>query len=112
MSRPSALRVTVYAETTSDFGSGDVIGQVHRSLVFAPVRSRIKVTVPVKANTRDGYDLQFALVLSVPHQGIVGDSLGDGLVLDDDPTPTLTIGDAVAVEGRRCSSSVRSRRRS
>jgi hypothetical protein len=99
MSRPSAVPVTVYVETTGDLGSGDVLGQVHRSLVFAPGRTRIKVTVPVRANTRDGYDLAFALVLSVPHQGIVGDSFGDGLVLDDDPTPTLTVGDAVAVEG-------------
>jgi hypothetical protein len=101
MSRPSAVPVTVYAETTSDLKGGDALGQVHRSLVFAPGRTRIKVPVPVKGNTRDGYDLVFSLVLSVPHQAIVGDSFGDGLVLDDDPTPTLTVGDAVAVEGSK-----------
>jgi hypothetical protein len=101
MSRPSAVPITVFAETTGDLGSGDVVGQVRRSLVFASGRTRIKVTVPIKANTRDGYDLAFALVLSVPHQGIVGDSFGDGLVLDDDPTPTVTVGDAVAIEGSK-----------
>jgi hypothetical protein len=101
MSRPSAVPVAVYAETIAELGSGDLLGQVHRNLVFAPGRTRIKVTVPVKANTRDGYDLAFALVLSVPHQGIVGDSFGEGLVLDDDPAPTLTVGDAVAVEGSK-----------
>jgi hypothetical protein len=101
MSRPSAAPVTVYAETIGDLGSGDVLGQVHRSLVFAPGRTRINVKLPLKANTRDGYDLAFSLLLSVPHQAIVGDSFGDGLVLDDDPTPTLTVGNAVAVEGTK-----------
>jgi hypothetical protein len=101
MSRPSAFPVTVYAETIGDLGSGDVLGQVHRSLVFAPGRTRINVKLPLKANTRDGYDLAFSLLLSVPHQAIVGDSFGDGLVLDDDPTPTLTVGNAVAVEGTK-----------
>jgi hypothetical protein len=101
MSRPSSVPVTVYAETIGDVGSANVLGQVHRHVVFAPGRTRIKVTVPVKANARDGYDLVFALLLSVPQQAIVGDSFGDGLVLDDDPTPTLTVGDAVAVEGSK-----------
>jgi hypothetical protein len=97
MSRPRIRPVTVYAETSGgEFG--DVIGDVVRHLVFKPGQTRQKVTVPIKANTRDGDDLPFNLVLSAPRDGLLADSFGSGLVLDDDPTPTVSFGSASVVE--------------
>jgi len=96
MSRPSVRPVKVYAETSGDLGTS--VGDVARLLVFKPGQTRQKVTVPIKANTRDSYDLNFSLVLSAPHEGLLAESFGHGVVIDDDPTPTLTIGPATATE--------------
>jgi hypothetical protein len=96
MSRPNPRPVSVYVETNGDLGT--VVGEVARKLVFKPGQTKQKVTVPIKANTRDSYDLQFSLVLSAPQQGLLGESFGHGLVIDDDPTPTLTVGPGTATE--------------
>jgi hypothetical protein len=96
MSRPSIRPVTVYAEANGDLG--ETVEPVAEQLVFKPGQTRQKVTVPVKANTRDSYDLAFSLVLSVPHDGLLNESFGHGTVTDDDPTPTLTLGNLKTVE--------------
>ncbi|MGZ0151728.1 Calx-beta domain-containing protein [Kribbella sp. WER1] len=96
LSRPSLRPVTVYAETNGDLGQS--VGEVARRLVFKPGQVRQKVTVPITANTRDSYDLPFSLVLSAPHDALLDQSFGHGLVIDDDPTPTLTIGNLKTVE--------------
>ncbi|MEU4194771.1 Calx-beta domain-containing protein [Kribbella sp. NPDC026611] len=96
MSRPSIRPVSVYVESNGDLGQ--TVGAVAKQLVFKPGQTRQKVTVPVKSNTRDSYDLPFELVLSAPHEGLLDGSFGHGLVLDDDPTPTLTLGNLKTVE--------------
>lgn len=96
MSRPSIRPVSVYVETNGDLGES--IGEVSRHLVFKPGQVRQKVTVPITGNTRDSYDLPFSLVLSAPHDALLDESFGHGLVLDDDPTPTLTLGNVKTVE--------------
>lgn len=96
MSRPNPLPVSVYVETNGDLGTS--VGEVARKLVFRPGQTRQKVTVPITGNTRDSYDLDFALVLSAPRQALLGQSFGRGRVIDDDPTPTLTIGPGSAKE--------------
>jgi hypothetical protein len=37
-------------------------------------------------------------VLSAPHDGLLNESFGHGLVIDDDPTPTLTLSNLRTVE--------------
>jgi hypothetical protein len=96
MSRPSIRPVSVYVETNGELGES--VGEVSRQLVFKPGQVRQKVTVPVTGNTRDSYDLPFSLVLSLPHDGLLDQSFGHGLVLDDDPTPTLTLGNLKTAE--------------
>ncbi|WP_433008077.1 Calx-beta domain-containing protein [Kribbella sp. CA-294648] len=96
LSRPSPRPVTVYAEAAGDLGA--TVGQVAKQLVFRPGQVRQKVTVPVSSNTRDSYDLAFSLVLSVPHEALLGQSFGNAEVIDDDPEPTLTIGSPKAAE--------------
>jgi hypothetical protein len=99
MSRPSALPVTVYVETNGDLGTS--VGEVSKRLVFKPGQTRQKVTVPVTGNTRDSYDLYFNLVLSAPTQAILDKSFGPSLVVDDDPTPTLSVGPGAATENEQ-----------
>ncbi|MFD7156042.1 Calx-beta domain-containing protein [Kribbella sp. NPDC059898] len=96
LSRPSIRPVTVYAETNGELGES--VGEVARRLVFKPGQVRQKVTVSITGNTRDSYDLPFSLVLSAPHDALLNESFGHGLVLDDDPTPTLTLGNVKTVE--------------
>lgn len=96
MSRPSVRPVSVYVETNGELG--ETVGEVARKLVFKPGQVRQKVSVPVTSNTRDSYDLPFSLVLSAPRDGLLDSSFGHGLVIDDDPTPTLTIGNLTAAE--------------
>ncbi|MBB5837256.1 hypothetical protein [Kribbella italica] len=98
LSRPSAVPVTVWAETSTGNPWEARPEDVSRRLVFAPGQTKQKVSVVVKANTVDGYDLKGTLQLSLPTQAIVGDAQADGVVLDDDPAPVLTIGDAVGHE--------------
>jgi hypothetical protein len=96
LSRPSIRPVSVYVETNGDLGT--TVGDVTRQVVFKPGQVRQKVSVPVAGNTRDSYDLPFSLVLSAPREGLLNQSFGHGLVLDDDATPTLTVGNAQASE--------------
>ncbi|NIK57290.1 Calx-beta domain-containing protein [Kribbella shirazensis] len=96
LSRPSIRPVSVYVETNGELGES--VGRVARRLVFKPGQVRQKVTVPITAGTRDSYDLAFNLVLSAPRDGLLDRSFGRGLVIDDDPTPTLTLGALKTVE--------------
>ncbi|GAA1547092.1 Calx-beta domain-containing protein [Kribbella lupini] len=98
LSRPSAVPVTVWAETSTGDPWQAGPEDVSRRLVFKPGQTKQKVSVVVKANTVDDYDLQGTLQLSLPTQAIVGDAQADGVVLDDDPAPVLTIGNAVGHE--------------
>ncbi|GAA0612120.1 hypothetical protein HPO96_22555 [Kribbella sandramycini] len=98
LSRVSARPVTFWAETSGD--TTDVVGSF-RGLVTIPAgRRTATVKVPVRANARDGVDQRFILVLSGAREAIIGRSLADGLVRDDDPMPTVTIGPGVGTEGR------------
>ncbi|WP_460665379.1 Calx-beta domain-containing protein [Kribbella swartbergensis] len=96
LSRPTIRPVSVYVETNGDLGTA--VGDVTRRLVFKPGQVRQKVSVPVVGNTRDSYDLPFSLVLSAPREALLDRSFGHGLVIDDDATPTLTVGNTSANE--------------
>ncbi len=96
LSRPSPRPVSVYAESGGDLGTS--VGSVIKHLVFRPGQTRQKVTVPITGNTRDSYDHVFSLVLSAPREALLGQSFGNGEVIDDDATPTLTVGAPTALE--------------
>ncbi len=96
LSRPSIRPVSVYVETNGDLGTA--VGDVTRQLVFKPGQVRQKVSVPVVGNIRDSYDVPFSLVLSAPREGLLNQSFGHGLVIDDDATPTVTIGNVTVGE--------------
>jgi len=96
LNRVSTRPVKVYAETSGDLGT--TVGDVVRTVVFKPGQVKQKISVPVKSNTRDSYDVHFNLTLSVPSEALLDKSFGHGDVIDDDPTPTLTVGNLTTVE--------------
>ncbi len=99
LNRASTRPVKVYAETF--FGvsvKAGAAGDVVRTVVFKPGQVKQKISVPVKSNTRDSYDIQFRLVLSVPQDALLDKSFGHGEVIDDDPSPTLTLGNLTTTE--------------
>jgi hypothetical protein len=97
VSRRSRVPISVHAETVGvEVGN---VGSVSRRLVIPAGRTTATVLVPVHPNTADSYDVHFLLVLSVPHQALVNRSIGTGVVLDDDPTPTIVVGAGAAAEG-------------
>jgi hypothetical protein len=104
MSGRARVPVTVHVETVGTESTS--VGSVTQRLVISAGRRTTMVSVPVQGNVADSYDLSFLPVLSVPHRvlsvlhrALVQRSIGTGVVLDDDPTPTLTVGAGAATEG-------------
>ncbi|MEU0094239.1 Calx-beta domain-containing protein [Kribbella sp. NPDC006257] len=96
LSRPSPRPVSVYAETNGNLSSS--VSEIAEHLVFKPGETRKKVPVTITGNKRDSDDAEFSLVLSAPTEGLLARSFGDGIVVDDDPTPTMTVGPGTAAE--------------
>ncbi|MFC9695046.1 Calx-beta domain-containing protein [Kribbella sp. NPDC056951] len=100
LSRPTTRPVVVYAETSLPFAEVMPVGDVAKAVVFKPGQVRQTVRVPIKANTRDSYDVKFDLALAAPREALLAKSFGHGLVLDDDPSPKFTVGKLVTTEGK------------
>ncbi|NOL43312.1 hypothetical protein HPO96_23995 [Kribbella sandramycini] len=98
LNRPSARPITVYAESNLPWDTS-AVGAVAKKLVFKPGQVRQEVSVPIIGNTRDAADVaQFSLALSAPQEALLDQSFGLGSVIDDDATPTLTIGNVTVGE--------------
>jgi hypothetical protein len=99
LSRPATRKVRVHVDAANDFFFGpEVVAPVSRELVFLPGQTARNVAVTVRGNTLDGFDRVFPVVLSIPTESILANSIGIGTVLDDDPTPTVQIGPGSANE--------------
>jgi hypothetical protein len=57
------------------------------------------LSVPVKGDALDEDDETFSVDLTAPVNADIGDGQGVGTILDDDPPPFVSIGDATVVEG-------------
>jgi hypothetical protein len=69
------------------------------TLVFAPGETVKTISVQViDDNRRESYEV-FYLHLSDPVNAKLGNSIGNGSILDDDPVPSVTIHDVSVVEG-------------
>jgi len=98
VSRRSRQPVSVHVETSPlDFVTS--ITPVSRRVVIPPGRTTATVSVPIRPNIADSYDANFLLAMSVPRSALVDRSIGIGQVIDDDPTPTVVVRGASAVEG-------------
>ena len=58
------------------------------------------IDLPISTNTVDDYDISYLVSMSRTTNAVAHRTWGWGTVIDDDPTPTLTIGDSAAREGR------------
>lgn len=98
LSRRSRVPVTAFVETV--FEDLERIGHVARRVVIPPGRTTAVVAVPVRANRRDSFQrARFAVTLAVPTQAVAARQVATVTVVDDDPTPTVRVGPATAVEG-------------
>ncbi len=69
------------------------------TLSFPPGVTTRTVTVLVKGDTLDEADETYSVDLSNPGNGTIADPQALGTITDDDPAPTISIGDATVTEG-------------
>lgn len=105
LSEPTSLPVTV-AYTTADGTALAGLDYLPASgtVRFAPGEVSQVLAVVVLGDTVDELAESLQLLLSAPVNAELGDDAAVGTVEDDDPLPTLTLGDATANEGNTSSS--------
>lgn len=102
----SGKQITVDFTTTNGSATvtnDDYVGQSGQ-LVFEPTQTVKLVTVAVNGDTKNEIDETFNLVLSNPSNaflstGSIGNPFGQGLILNDDTPPSISIGDVSQAEG-------------
>ena len=69
------------------------------TVVFAPGETARTVPVEILDDALDELDETFTLSLGEVEGGVVADGSGLGTIVDDDPPPFVSIGDATVIEG-------------
>ena len=101
LSTPSSTNVTVTAQTangTATAGS-DYVAVAPAVLTFTPGQTTKTVSVSVNGDTIDEPNETILVNLTSPTGGSIGDPQGVITIVDDDPTPSISIGDAGKLEG-------------
>ncbi len=99
LSSASGFAVTVnYATANGTAGAADYLA-ASGTLVFAPGDTSESVTVQVSGDTIDEADETFSVNLSAPGNATLADAQGTATITDDDPAPSITIGDVSLNEG-------------
>jgi large repetitive protein len=101
LSPAATSQVTVNYNTSngSALGDADFVPQTD-TLAFAPGQTSATVTVPVKGDTFDEGEERFSLSLfSLTGGASFGESSASGVILDNDHSPVITIGDVTVNEG-------------
>lgn len=100
VSPPPVLPVTVSFATTdgSATAPSDYIS-TNGVLNFAPGETNKSIIVAVVGDTAYELNETFNVNLSSPSNATLADNVGIGTILNDDPIPTLSIGDVTITEG-------------
>ena len=101
LSDASPQTVTVNYTTvdnTATVGDNDYTAQAG-TLTFAPTTTTANVTVKVKGDTRNETDETFKVTLSGAQKATIAKADGVGTITNDDPEPSIFIGDAPVTEG-------------
>jgi hypothetical protein len=100
VSPPAAAPVTVTYATIADTATtpGDYAA-VSGTLTIPAGTTSAAVQVPVVADALDEANETFTVVLTAPSGATLADAAGVGTIIDDDPTPSLSIGDVTVTEG-------------
>jgi hypothetical protein len=100
LSAASARTVAVsYYATSSGAAPGADFQPVAGTLVFAPGVTSQAITVPVAGDALDEFDEKLAVRLRFPLNAGVARGAGEGVIVDNDPPPSASIGDVSLVEG-------------
>jgi hypothetical protein len=96
----SAQAVTVnYATVAGTAAAGNDYTASSGVVTFPPGSTAQPVTVPVVTDLLDEADETFTLALSSAAGALMADGQGVATITDDDPTPSLSIGDVAVAEG-------------
>jgi hypothetical protein len=100
MALSSPQTVTVdYATADGTAGAGFDYLSASGTLTFPPGTTSQPVSVTVVGDIADEPDEGFFLDLANPTNALIVDGRGQATIVDDDPEPTVSIGDATVVEG-------------
>jgi LmbE family N-acetylglucosaminyl deacetylase len=97
-SNPQTVTVN-YSTAGGNATAGSDYTGVSGTLSFTSGITSQTITVPVLGDTHDEPNETFFVNLSGAANATIGDGQGLGTITDDDPTPTLSIGDASVTEG-------------
>ena len=67
-------------------------------LAFAPGELTKTISIPITGDALDEADETFIILLANPSNAAIGDGEGLGTILDDDPTPTLSVNNITVTE--------------
>ncbi len=100
LSAASGRTVSVgYATSDGTAAAGSDYGSQAGTVTFQPGETSQPVTVPVFGDLLNEADETFRLTLSNPVNATLGQAQGVGTILNDDPVPALSIGNASQSEG-------------
>ncbi|MFO0800037.1 MAG: Calx-beta domain-containing protein [Gemmataceae bacterium] len=99
LSAPSGKPVTVNYATAGGTATAADFAATSGTLTFAPGETSKTVTVLVTGDVLDEADETFTVGLSGSTNAAVGTATGTGTILDDDPTPALSVNNVSLAEG-------------
>ncbi len=101
LSAASAQTVTVHYATADGtaVAPGDYTAAPLGTLTFSPGITTRTINVPVIGDTLNEANETFFVNLSAPSNATILDNLGQATILNDDPLPSLSIGNATVTEG-------------
>jgi hypothetical protein len=99
LSTVSSSKVTV-AYATSDGTGAAPLDYTARSgtVTFSAGQTSKAINVPVRGDKLDEDDETFTVILSSPTNAVIADGEGVGTIVDDDATPSISIGDVSVAE--------------
>jgi subtilisin family serine protease len=100
LSNPSTTEVRVsYGTADNTARAGQDYSAVAGTLTFPPGATSLTLTVPILADSLNEDTESFFVNLTNPVNASMADGQGVGSITDDDPLPTLAIGDVSLLEG-------------
>jgi hypothetical protein len=99
LSVPSGLAVTVHCDTQPGTARAADYTARHQVLTLTAGRTVGFVSVPVVGDALNEANEKFSLALSRPVGAKIGTATAAATINDDDPVPTVSIGDGGVVEG-------------
>lgn len=100
LSAPSSLPVSVIAHTTPGTATENADYQgTAAQISFAPGQTTGTFTVVVNGDNIDEFNETYTARLTAPTNATIGTGAATATINDNDPAPTLTVGDVSMVEG-------------